>query len=59
MYRGAPGGAASKTGEPRSQAVTSWPAAWRASTVAEPTLPREPVTRMRMERHPKSWTSGR
>src|SRR4029079_3517202 len=31
-------------------AVTSWPAWWRASTVAEPTLPREPVTRMRMAR---------
>ena len=30
------------------EAVTSWPASERAATVAAPTLPRAPVTRMRM-----------
>ena len=34
-----------------SVAVTSWPAASRASAVARPTLPRAPVTRMRMARN--------
>ena len=33
-----------------SVALTSWPASARAATVAEPTLPRAPVTRMRIRR---------
>ncbi len=36
----------SNTGAPRSLAVTSWPASRSADTVAAPTLPREPVTRI-------------
>ena len=50
-YAASLGSGRSNTGAPRSVAVTSWPAASRASTVARPTLPRAPVTRMRMARN--------
>ena len=38
----------SKAGGVRSVAVTRWPARRTASTVAAPTFPRAPVTRMRI-----------
>ena len=50
-YAASAGSGRSNTGAPRSVEVTSCPAARRASTVARPTLPRPPVTRMRMARN--------
>ena len=50
-YAASAGSGRSNTGAPRSVEVTSCPAARRASTVARPTLPRPPDTRMRMARN--------